>query len=953
MILHFMQKRYFLSLAIMLFVNVTYGQDSTGKKIIDHKVYDGWKSISAQQISDNGRWVSYEIKPQVGDGYLYLYDTRTGKLDSVARGTDAKFMSALDVMVFKIVPQYKVTRKARLDKKKPDDMPKDSLGIWLLEKDSISKIANLKSFNFGETADYIAVHLGKEKKKDQKLTKRQIRKRKKNPPVEMKSDGTTLVLIHPISGEKKSFPFVTEYTVSAKGKSVAWIQQAKGKQDSSFVFFQNAFHTTTKMTISTKFYKFPNAFSVKGWNKSVALDEKGNNLAFLSSTDTAKTNKVWSLYYKNVSDQTASLILDTSNAGITPGRTASENGKIYFSKNGQRLFFGTAPKPVKEPKDTLLDDEKYKLDVWHWEDGRIQTQQLKTLEQDKKFTYLAMYDIAANSFFEISDDSIQRVIIPEKGNGNLALGEAGKKYEHMQTWLSSPPSDYYLIDLSKKTKTKVLEKNDGASISAKGKFLIWFDLADENWYTYENATGTKRNITAKLNDKIHEDNNGLGELPGPCGLMGWTKDDNDVYVYAENDIWKVSPTNAYTPVCITQGKGNTEQTEFRNIRYDKENEELNEGYFLLHTFNHKDKSEGFVKMENSILTPLASDKTKFNYHANDKSHTRVLWSKTTYTTYPDLLVSDFGFRETRKISNTNPQQSNYKWGTVELIKWKSLNGKMLEGLLYKPEDFDSTKKYPMLVYYYEKLADGLHAYRSPRPSASIINPTECNSQGYIVFMPDIEYELGKPGEGAYNSIVSGTRYLIDQGFVDEKNIGLQGQSWGGYQTAFMITQTNIFKAAMAGAPVVNMTSAYGGVRWESGLVRAFQYEKGQSRIGKSLWEDRESYIKNSTLFFLDKVNTPLLVMHNDNDGAVPWYQGIELYTGLRRLQKPVWLLNYNGDGHNLTRRANQMDLSIRMMQFFNHYLKGEPMPVWMAEGIPAVNKGKVTGYDLLKPENKQ
>jgi dipeptidyl aminopeptidase/acylaminoacyl peptidase len=194
--------------------------------------------------------------------------------------------------------------------------------------------------------------------------------------------------------------------------------------------------------------------------------------------------------------------------------------------------------------------------------------------------------------------------------------------------------------------------------------------------------------------------------------------------------------------------------------------------------------------------------------------------------------------------------------------------------------------------------------------------------------------------------------MIAKGYIDEKNIGLQGQSWGGYQTAFLVTQTNMFKAAMAGAPVGNMTSAYGGVRWESGLLRAFQYEKGQSRIGKTLWEDREAYIRNSPVFFLDKVNTPLLLMNNDADGAVPWYQGIEIYTGLRRMEKPVWLLNYNGDGHNLTRRANQVDLSIRMMQFFNHYLKGEPAPEWMTSGLPAVNKGKVTGYELMKEQGK-
>jgi dipeptidyl aminopeptidase/acylaminoacyl peptidase len=182
--------------------------------------------------------------------------------------------------------------------------------------------------------------------------------------------------------------------------------------------------------------------------------------------------------------------------------------------------------------------------------------------------------------------------------------------------------------------------------------------------------------------------------------------------------------------------------------------------------------------------------------------------------------------------------------------------------------------------------------------------------------------------------------LVARGFVDPDAIGSAGQSWGGYQTAYMITQTNIFKAAMAGAPVANMTSAYGGIRWESGLARAFQYEKTQSRIGGSIWEYPMRYIENSPLFFADRVETPLLIMHNDADGAVPWYQGIELFVALRRFGKEVYMFNYNGDGHNPRKRANQKDIDLRMQQFFGHHLKGDPMPDWMRDGIPFLQKGR-------------
>jgi dipeptidyl aminopeptidase/acylaminoacyl peptidase len=231
----------------------------------------------------------------------------------------------------------------------------------------------------------------------------------------------------------------------------------------------------------------------------------------------------------------------------------------------------------------------------------------------------------------------------------------------------------------------------------------------------------------------------------------------------------------------------------------------------------------------------------------------------------------------------------------------------------------------MIVYYYERYSDKLNSHYVPSPSRSIVNFPYYNSNGYIVFVPDITYTTGHPGKDAYNSIMSGTLELMKRPYVDSANMGLQGQSWGGYQTAFMVTQTGMFKAAMAGAPVSNMTSAYGGIRWESGVVREFQYEQGQSRIGGTLWNKRDLFIENSPIFFADRITTPLLIMSNDTDGAVPWYQGIELFTAMRRLGKPAWLLSYNGEEHNLTKRPNRQDLS-------------------MKEGIPAVLKGKETGY---------
>ena len=338
-------------------------------------------------------------------------------------------------------------------------------------------------------------------------------------------------------------------------------------------------------------------------------------------------------------------------------------------------------------------------------------------------------------------------------------------------------------------------------------------------------------------------------------------------------------------------------------------------------------------------------KANFSNLVKAKDADEYIFDKNSFVESPNIYVTS-DFKSETKLSNTNPQQQNYNWGTTELVKWTTPKGHSSEGILYKPENFDASKKYPMIVYFYEKLSENLYSYQAPAPTPSRLNIPFFVSNGYLVFVPDISYENGHPGASAVDYVNSGVEMLKKNSWVDGSKIGIQGQSWGGYQVAYLITKTNMYAAAWAGAPVVNMTSAYGGIRWASGMNRQFQYEKTQSRIGATLWEKPELYIENSPLFSLPKVTTPVVIMANDGDGAVPWYQGIEMFTDLRRLGKKVWLLNYNGEEHNLVQRQNRKDIQIREQQFFDYYLKGEKPPVWMVGGIPATEKGRTWGFEL-------
>jgi dipeptidyl aminopeptidase/acylaminoacyl peptidase len=340
-------------------------------------------------------------------------------------------------------------------------------------------------------------------------------------------------------------------------------------------------------------------------------------------------------------------------------------------------------------------------------------------------------------------------------------------------------------------------------------------------------------------------------------------------------------------------------------------------------------------------------KNSFGFPAKAKNANVAIFTKENYNVSPNLYVSqdDGLFLVDIPLSNLNPQQKDYNWGTAELIKWKAYTGKETQGIVYKPENFDPKKKYPLICYFYETLSDGLYTYHPPSPTPSRLNISFFVSRGYVVLAPDIHYGTGHPARDAYNHIVSGARYLVKQGYIDSTRMGIQGQSWGGIQVAQLVTMTKLFKAAWAGAPVANMTSAYGGIRWESGVNRQFQYEKSQSRIGATLWEKPNLYVENSPLFHLPKVTTPLVIMANDADGAVPWYQGIELFTAMRRLNKKVWMLTYNGEAHNLVERKNRKDIQIREQQYFDWLLKDDFPPKWITEGVPAVKKGKDWGLD--------
>jgi dipeptidyl aminopeptidase/acylaminoacyl peptidase len=480
---------------------------------------------------------------------------------------------------------------------------------------------------------------------------------------------------------------------------------------------------------------------------------------------------------------------------------------------------------------------------------------------------------------------------------------------------------------------------------------LWYHFPDTAWYAYRTEDQQIRQLTSNELGPFYDELNDSPTYPYPEGIAGWTSNDQFVVIQDRYDLWLMDPAGVQAPRRLTDGR--EQKRTYRYIRLDPEERHLPDTPWTLHFFDEESCREGYAQLlwRRGELRVLRQGDARFARQVvKARDAEQYLFTRETFREFPDLRLANSLDGRARVISDANPQQERYRWGTIEHYYWTSLDGQRLRGLLVKPDDFDPGKKYPLIVNFYERSSDGLHRHRRPEAHRSTINYSHYVSQGYIIFNPDVPYRIGYPGESAFNAVTSGVTALLAEGYIDPARIGVQGHSWGCYQIAHLLTRTDLFRCAESGAPVVNMFSAYGGIRWGSGMSRQFQYERTQSRIGGTPWEYPLRYMENSPLFFMDKVNTPVLILHNDEDGAVPWYQGIEYFTALRRLGKPAWLLNYNGEPHWPLKWYNRIDFQRRLSQFFNYYLLDEPQPRWMVEGVSPLQKGIEQGYEAVEEE---
>ena len=968
-----------------------------GKKPLDHDAYDIWSSVSSQALTPDGRWITYVISPRVGDGTLTLRSVggRDVRAATVERGSSPRITPDGRFLVFAIRPMHAVVDSLERAGRRAADLPRDSVGAvrisaavgpdGTLAQDHF-RSGPVRSWRIPEEAGpYLAYLLEGRPRADTTATdtaaaperpaqptatepgarggrggarpgapqagqQQEPQEGQERPANRRKDEDYPLVLRNLETGQETTFQDVTAYAFTNDGQ---WLVYAASNRDGS---------ADGVYAVWTATGEVQPVLSGEGKYAQLTLADDSRQVAFVTNRDDwAADEPTFTLFHGVLGAGVARAVAAQGYQGIPEAWWVAEGGNVSFSPEGTRLFFGTAPRPAPPPTDTLPASLRVTVDIWSWHDPLIQPMQLVQANRERNRTYMAYASTSDFRLVQLATEAIPDVTVSRRGEGSLAVGSATAHYGPMVSY-DGTYGDVYLMDVATGEAEMVLEMLRGgrASFSPEGRYLTWWDGDARHWMMMDVATREIRNVTAALPHPVHNELSDTPQPPGSYGTEGWLEGDAAFLVRDRYDIWSVDPTGRTAPRNLTEGVGRANDITFRIVNLDspgfgrgfgggvQEGRDPSEEV-LLSAFHHGTKHGGFYRDRfDGNREPRRLIMGEYSFGSPTKADDAEVYvlTRQSFQEFPDLWISDRDFRNMEKITTANPQQAQYVWGEAELMEWVSADGIPLEGILIKPEGFDPGKKYPLMVYFYERSSDGLFRYRSPSAGTSV-SPSFYVSRGYVFFIPDIPYKIGYPGESAINAVVPGVLKLVDMGFVDKDRIGVQGHSWGGYQIAHMITRSHIFAAAEAGAPVSNMISAYGGIRWGTGMSRQFQYERTQSRIGGTLWEETLRYINNSPIFEADKITTPLLMLHNDQDDAVPWYQGIEMYMAMRRLEKPVWLFNYNGEAHGLRRAPNQKDWTIRMQQFFDHYLLGAPMPVWMADGVPAVVKGRELGLDLV------
>jgi dipeptidyl aminopeptidase/acylaminoacyl peptidase len=989
------------------------------KRPLTHDDYDAWRTIPSAALSPDGKFLAYAWMPYEADGEVVVRELPSGREhrhgvgllppppivnpDELEPGQEPPssrvrlaFTSDSKYLVANTYPNKADVDRAKREKKRPDEMPRQGLLAIDLATGAATRVERVKSFQVPEHGGPWVAYL-KEAEPDAKPAAKPAETPRpgdaddEDQPAsasfahggatsgDRKEYGTELVVRDLARGDagQRTVPNVLSYAFAKDGKSLAYAVSSKKEEENGVYAIVPGVDAPPQALLSGR-----------GKYQKLAWDRPSQQLAFFSDRDDVATRPVPArdatadaakseatpepaqrtatpaqganrrepptiskVYYWDRKAASAVEVVSSSTPGFPKEMIVSDKGVLAFSRDGKRLLIpaGAPPKPELDEKDLPPADERVVADLWHWQDDFVQPMQKVQANRERNRTYTGVWHLAEKRYVQLAGPELQSVALSDEGT--KALGMDSRSYRRMVDY-DGTYNDVYVVDTrtgERRLAVKQLRGGGpfgvGSSWAPDGRHAVFF--RDGNWHLLDVASLAVRNLTERLPVTFADEEDDTPDPATSYGQAVWLKDGKSVLLNDRYDVWQAF-VDGPAPRMITAGAGREKRIQYRIQRISRPGEEEDEARYVdpaspvfLRAEDERTRATGFYKTTigaSARPEQLLWGDEAYQVRGQAKNAEVVLIAASRFDRFPDLHVADFSFRSPRKVTDGDAQRAPFNWGTAELVDFRNVDGVPLQAALYKPANFDPVKKYPMLVYIYERLSQGVHGFVNPAPGSSSINISYYVSNGYLVLTPDIVYTVGAPGQSALKCVLPAVDAVVAKGFVDEKAVGIQGHSWGGYQIAYMVTQTSRFRAAEAGAPVGNMTSAYSGIRWGSGNPRQFQYEQTQSRIGRTLYDAPLTFLENSPVFHVRNVRTPLLLMHNDQDDAVPWYQGVELFLALRRFGKEAYLFNYNGEFHGLRRRHDQRDWAVRMQQFFDHHLKGAPKPEWMEKGIPYIDR---------------
>ena len=875
------------------------------KPTLQPKEYGQWETIStfpgAFGLSPDGTWLATQITRSNRNNELRLSKVSGGEPKVIAFATGVLFSSDSAWAAYAMGISEAREEKLRKDKKPVQR----KLGFINLNSGETSTVDGVESFAFSPNGAYLA-----------------MKKYAPEKPGEADPEaavGAGLIVRALASGKDTAFGNASEFAwqdMPNTGRLLALAINSEDKAGNAIQLFDP--ETGTLKVLDSA----PANYIGLSWRK------KSNDLAVLKSNSDDKFEgpTYTAMAWRNGVAVTYNPAKDPQLPAAM--RTVSFR-KPSWSDDGKTIFLGVAKWNEKPPAANKTDEEEpAAVDIWHWRDADVMAKQKTGAKADAQRNMLSAWNLESGKLVLLAH-TFTEAVTPIR-NSNLSLVSDWSGYA-LERSVGRPAADISLLDNATGARTALktrLAEDHYVTSSPAGKYLLY--LENDHYWTVNIATGAAVNLTkAAATSFVNQESDATVKQKPAFGIAGWTEGDASVILYDKTDLWEFA-SNGSKSKRLTDGAADQVRHRYVKLDPDEESIDLSKPIYLS-LFGYWTKKSGFGLLQGGREQHLVWADKSFDRLTKARDANQFAYLAQTFEETPNVYVGDNLLKSATRVTNTNPDQNKYAWGRNQLIEYRTSKGARLQAALYYPAGYEAGKQYPMIVYLYEKLSDNLHHYVAPS-ERDYYNAGAMTQHGYFVLHPDIAFVPREPGVSVVDCVSTAVKKVIGMGAVDPKRVGVVGHSWGGFDTAFLATHTDIFSAAVAGAPITDLVSNYGNHHWSSGIAETDHIETGQQRMEVPLWEDLQAYIRNSAIFNVQNMTTPLLIEVGDADGTVFFHQGVELYNIARRARKNVVLLVYGGEDHGLRKKADQMDYQNRIFAWFDTYLKGEPAPKWISEG---------------------